>query len=281
MDSSSKSTPSIPAHAPTALFALQAKRPGVWSGLGTVALYFLLQLGLGALFGLLIGVALGIARGIQAAHAHRKPDTDAILHALRSDTDIRVILAALTLAAAAATMALIVRRTWPALWSCAKPPGFGFTRPDSRRAWPLAVVLGVSLSLLGSGMTDLFAGSHPLQQDIVELAINAPLGLRILLALVGVCIAPFVEELIFRGVLLSGLASRMRVGSAVAVSALIFGCAHLPDFGFAWYPIPALVLLGLVLGWMRVQTRSLWPSIALHATYNSVAVLAWFVIAHP
>lgn len=281
MDSSSESVPLVPASDLMTPPAPPAKRPGVWSGLGTVALYFLLQLGLGALFGVLIGVALGIARGIQSTRMHRKLDPGAILHALRYDTDLRVVLAVLTLVAAAAVMALIVRRTWPAQWSRANLPGFGLVRSASRRTWPVAVVLGVGLSLLGSGMTDLLAGSHPLQQDIVTLALNAPPGLRILLALVGVGVAPFVEELVFRGVLLSGLASRMPVGWAIVLSALIFGCAHLPDFKFLWYPIPALVLLGLVLGWMRVQTRSLWPSITLHASYNSVAVVAWFFLARP
>jgi membrane protease YdiL (CAAX protease family) len=82
-------------------------------------------------------------------------------------------------------------------------------------------------------------------------------------------------------VLLSGLASRLPVAWAIIVSALIFGGAHLPDFQFAWYPVPALILLGLVLGWTRVHTRSLWPSIALHATNNLFAAVAWFVTARP
>ncbi|MGH8184183.1 MAG: lysostaphin resistance A-like protein, partial [Rhodanobacteraceae bacterium] len=80
--------------------------------------------------------------------------------------------------------------------------------------------------------------------------------------------------------LLSGLASRLRIGWAIVASAVIFGCAHLPDFKFAWYPVPSLILLGLVLGWLRVRTRSIWPSITLHATNNFIAMLGWFFITH-
>jgi membrane protease YdiL (CAAX protease family) len=36
----------------------------------------------------------------------------------------------------------------------------------------------------------------------------------------------------------------------------------------------------LALAWLRVRTRSLWPSITLHATNNFMAVLAWFLVAH-
>jgi hypothetical protein len=93
-------------------------------------------------------------------------------------------------------------------------------------------------------------------------------------------VAPFVEELVFRGVLLSGLASRMPIGWAMLASAVVFGCVHLPDFKFAWYPVPALIILGLVSAWLRVRTRSLWPSITLHATNNFIAAIAWFVVAH-
>ena len=278
MDLPTGTTPAVPAETVLTI-SPEPKRPGVWSGLGIVALYFLLQFGLGMLIGMLIGVALGVEAGIRSAHVHRKLDPGAIVRTLQHGPDTGVILTVLTLAAAATVMALIVRHTWPAQWSRAELPGFAFTQPDSKLAYLGAVVLGVGISLLGGGMTELFAGSHPLQQDIAVMAASAPTGLRVLLALAGIGVAPFVEELVFRGVLLSGLASRMRVGWAIIVSALIFGCAHLPDFKFAWYAIPALVLLGLVLGWLRVKTRSLWPSITLHASYNSVAVLAWFMVA--
>ncbi|MGH8117597.1 MAG: lysostaphin resistance A-like protein [Rhodanobacteraceae bacterium] len=93
--------------------------------------------------------------------------------------------------------------------------------------------------------------------------------------------APLVEELNFRDVLLSGLSSRIGVGWAIPVSAVVFGCAHLPDFASAWYPIPEIVLVGLTLDWLRVRACSLWPSIRLHATFNFFPVIIWFVVAHP
>ncbi|HLI18850.1 MAG TPA: CPBP family glutamic-type intramembrane protease [Rhodanobacteraceae bacterium] len=63
-------------------------------------------------------------------------------------------------------------------------------------------------------------------------------------------------------------------------SLAIFRYAHLPDSRFAWCPVPALILLGIVLRWLHVRTRSLSPSITLHATNNFVAVLAWFLVSH-
>jgi len=279
MESPAETTPPVPSDAAPPDIVPSPKHPGVWSGLGTVALYFLLQFGLSILVGALIAVALGVAGGFHAATGHHKFDPHAVTRLIQQNPDIRVILTVLTIAAAAAVMTALVRRTWPAQWSRGELPGFGFVQPDSKLAYPGAVLLGVAVLLAGAALTNLFAGSNPVQQDVALMADKVSPDMRILLALLVVCVAPFVEELVFRGVLLSGLASRMRSGWAIVASALIFGCAHLPDFKFAWYPVPALVLLGLALAWLRLKTRSIWPSITLHATNNFVAAMTWFMVA--
>ncbi|HJP97637.1 MAG TPA: CPBP family intramembrane glutamic endopeptidase [Rhodanobacteraceae bacterium] len=257
-----------------------ARQPGVWSGLGTVALYFLLQFGFGLLVGVAIGFWVAFKAGFFAGLQHRKPQLHNITQAAMASPELRVVLTVVTIAAAAAVMIALVRQTWPALWSRADLPGFGFARPKKASAYVAAVLLGVAILLCGGILTHFLAQGHPFHQDVSVLAGKVPLGMRVVLALLVVCVAPIVEELVFRGVLLSGLARRMHVGWAILVSAVIFGCVHLPDFRFAWYPVPALILLGLVSGWLRVRARSLWPSITLHATNNLVAAILWLAVAH-
>ncbi|MGH8118616.1 MAG: lysostaphin resistance A-like protein [Rhodanobacteraceae bacterium] len=254
-----------------------SRRPSVWSGLGTVVLYFLLQFGISFAAGSLLALALKLRIGFGAGARH----VPGAMHLLRTNPDARAILAVVTIVAAAIVMIVVVRRLWPEQWSRGGLPGFGFTRPTNQLAYMGAVALAVILLVVSGPLTELLAGKHPVQQNIDVMADQVSLGMRIPLAILVVCVAPVIEELVFRGVLLSGLASRMRVGWAILVSALIFGCAHLPDFQFAWYPVPALVLLGLALGWLRVYTHSLWPSITLHATNNFIAMLAWFIAAGP
>jgi uncharacterized protein len=76
------------------------------------------------------------------------------------------------------------------------------------------------------------------------------------------------EELVFRGVLARSLAGRLRPTFAIALSAAVFGAYHL---------IPAQMLttflLGLVLGYVTLRSRSIIPSIIVHALNNTVAVL--------
>jgi len=258
-----------------------AKRPGMWSGLGTVALYFLLQFGLSILVGGAIAFALALKAGFNAGLHHQRPDMKSIVQMMRSNPDMPIVVTVITIAAAAVIMALLIRQFWPGQWSRADLPGFGLAKPANQAVYPAAIILGFIVLLLGGAITHLLAGHHPVHQDVAVMAGKVSPDMRILLALLVVCVAPFVEELVFRGVLLSGLASRMRIGWAMLVSAIVFGCVHLPDFKFAWYPVPALILLGVVLAWLRVRTHSLWPSITLHAANNFFAVLGWFLLTKP
>jgi membrane protease YdiL (CAAX protease family) len=83
--------------------------------------------------------------------------------------------------------------------------------------------------------------------------------------------APLFEELYFRGVLLPTLARRLPVWVAVVVQAVLFGVLHVDQGVFG---VAAITAVGLVLGWLRVVTRSLVAPIAVHAGFNAVAVLA-------
>ena len=81
-----------------------------------------------------------------------------------------------------------------------------------------------------------------------------------------VLVAPLVEEVIFRGVLLSGLSARMGPVPAIVVSACIFAAVHFDP----WRAVP-LGFLGAVLGYLAWQSRSIWPAVLAHALVNGFA----------
>ncbi len=86
--------------------------------------------------------------------------------------------------------------------------------------------------------------------------------------LMGCVIAPVLEEMLFRGVILRGFLQRYERGHAIWASAALFGLAHLNIYQFA-----AALLLGAASGWLYARSRSLLPSIALHAGYNTALTL--------
>jgi len=87
-------------------------------------------------------------------------------------------------------------------------------------------------------------------------------------ALFVVLVGPPVEELLFRGVILRGMLARYSVRTALIASAAVFAVPHLDPL-----KLPITFALGLALGWLYVQSRSLWLPIAAHAIYKGVGVL--------
>ncbi len=81
-------------------------------------------------------------------------------------------------------------------------------------------------------------------------------------------VAPFVEEMFFRGLLLRSFMFQYRPTTAIALSALIFALAHANLYQFV-----GPLFLGLLSGWLYVNSRSLWPSVLVHGTYNGLVVL--------
>ena len=84
-----------------------------------------------------------------------------------------------------------------------------------------------------------------------------------------VIIAPIVEEIIFRGLIMSGFSRIYNPVLAIFFSALLFALFHLNPWQFA-----AAFSLGLVLGWIRIRTGSVLACIAGHATHNGLVFLS-------
>lgn len=91
-------------------------------------------------------------------------------------------------------------------------------------------------------------------------------------SLISTClIAPLIEEMLFRGVILRAFLENYSVGNAVLLSSLLFALFHMTVS-----QLPVAFIVGCFLGWLYVRTRSLWPSIMGHFLYNSFAMLLWF-----
>jgi membrane protease YdiL (CAAX protease family) len=81
-------------------------------------------------------------------------------------------------------------------------------------------------------------------------------------------VTPVVEELMFRG---AGYSLLARFGQLVAilVVGVTFGLVHGLVYGLA-----ALTVFGIGLAWLRAKTESVYPCIAIHCLFNTVALVA-------
>ena len=82
-------------------------------------------------------------------------------------------------------------------------------------------------------------------------------------------IAPIIEELIFRGIIMHGLMRNYSKFTAVFVSALMFALFHLNPWQF-----PATFILGLLLGFLMLRTRNILLCILGHAINNGLVLFS-------
>ncbi|HLL79182.1 MAG TPA: type II CAAX endopeptidase family protein [Ktedonobacteraceae bacterium] len=88
-----------------------------------------------------------------------------------------------------------------------------------------------------------------------------------------VFIAPFCEEIFFRGFVFPGLLKGMPVGAAIVVSSLLFAVAHADPGSFV-----VLLVIGLALAFVRWSTNSIWPGMALHMLNNAIGALSILLV---
>ena len=154
-----------------------------------------------------------------------------------------------------------------------------FARVPSRDEWRLAW-LGLALATVSVGTLFL---------TMLPISLLAPTLLRHLLtsseplpvhghlspltAIIAVVVAPPIEELLFRGILLQRWAYKWGLPRAAVVSSICFAVLHADPFG--------KFLFGMVMIWRYVRTDSLLVPALAHAIHNAVFVLPSLLPAQP
>jgi len=148
----------------------------------------------------------------------------------------------------------------------------GWTRSSSRlgRAHVAVLTLGAvgASHLLDAAIDSLGIREASVLAEL-DMLLGGARGLPLALVVLGVGIAPgFGEELLFRGVLLRGVARRHGVAVGLVASSLLFGALHIDPVQGG-----AAALLGLYLGGVAIAADGTRIAIGCHVANNLVAVL--------
>jgi membrane protease YdiL (CAAX protease family) len=98
-----------------------------------------------------------------------------------------------------------------------------------------------------------------------------------LLGLFAVLVAPFAEEIFFRGLLLPVAVRSVGKVAAVIFVSLAFALIHASQLGKAVGPVAVLFIVGVALTMRRLSKRSLAASWLMHASYNATlfGIMLW------
>ncbi len=97
-----------------------------------------------------------------------------------------------------------------------------------------------------------------------------------LLAFFGVCVAPFVEELVFRGFFYPVFETRWGLIPAVGLTGGLFALIHAQQLGGGIQELLAMTTVGIILSYVRGKTGSLIPSFLMHFSYNATLFAALY-----
>lgn len=139
----------------------------------------------------------------------------------------------------------------------------------------LGFFLNICANAIGSSIVKLFVdqSSSVNQQQVESLTKSIP---AVMFFVTGF-LAPIGEELIFRGVVFTGLRKYNRF-LAYAVSAFLFGFIHVMNSVFAGNIFEMVQMIpyafsGLVFAYIYERTDNIWASILTHMTNNIFALL--------
>jgi membrane protease YdiL (CAAX protease family) len=141
--------------------------------------------------------------------------------------------------------------------------------PSARKWLKYLVVIG------------LFLSAQVAFQSIVGG--NAPSLAGISITLSGILsfvVSPFLEELLFRGLLLHELAALLPRWGATLLTSLLFAGIHLPFWlshggmsGALLVNTAGVFIFSLLAGWLYLDSSSIWPPTVAHIANNCVAAL--------
>ncbi len=137
----------------------------------------------------------------------------------------------------------------------------------------MAVGIGVAIVsyLLNIIVVVLVGVEDPVQQQLLQDALAGGLPL-VLVALLAVVVAPFVEEVIFRGVLFRALADRINLPVGLVLSAGIFAGIHIEVLASQPFALVGLFTVGFLLAWAYHLTGNLMVPILGHAVFNAISL---------
>lgn len=141
-----------------------------------------------------------------------------------------------------------------------------------------AVMGGAALALISDigevGLHRWIPDSLP----ITEYFKDRPSAL--LLGAFGILVAPFMEELLFRGFLYPALARWTGAATSVIITASAFTLLHGGQLGYSWAPLLLIFVVGVTLTVTRMRTNSVATCVVVHMTYNFVLLLQSYIVTH-
>lgn len=168
---------------------------------------------------------------------------------------------------------MLVARTeapfWPSIGWREMRNGSGNIRDQALQFLAGGAVLAIVVSFAGGFLNS--KATLPIE-ELLKARVSI-----LLFGVLGVLVAPLVEETIFRGFLYPVIARRLGVAAGVAITGALFGLMHAAQLWGGWGQIALLILVGVVLTWVRARTGTVAASYFVHLGYNGLQLVGYLI----
>ena len=151
------------------------------------------------------------------------------------------------------------------------------------RPWVKVVLLPVVLGLFFAFFASYLAVSRHVQpqtplNEVLET--TRSLSLILIFLFLAICVAPLVEEIVFRGYFFHIIKEWVGAKKAIYSIALIFAFLHVGQYWGDWLAITMVTTLGFTLTILRAWTGTTVASVITHYVYNAgVSIIPIIMIA--
>ncbi len=135
------------------------------------------------------------------------------------------------------------------------------------------VTTGLALALAVVVASTVFPTS---EEPPIEKLLRTP-STALLFGFLGVFVAPFVEEVVFRGFIYPVVERWAGTVAAVVTTALLFSAVHVSQLWGSWPAIVLITVVGFTLSIVRARANALLPSVIIHVSYNSTICLLFLI----
>jgi uncharacterized protein len=195
-------------------------------------------------------------------------DTPISTRVLVANTVVGVVIYGIILLLVWAVTVRKYRVGWSAL-GLRRPPGIYWAL-----ALPILIGMYLAAAVVSAIIVKLFYGGNATNPQVKDITGGGGFSwLNFVLALITASIvAPFVEEIFFRGVLFGWLRTRWGAVPGVILSAALFSGAHAIPLILA-----SIFVVGLTLAIVYEKTKSIIATMTLHSLFNTVGVVLVFI----
>ncbi len=234
------------------------RKQGPWGFWPTIGWSFVIYL-------VFVAISVVILFAIGGAYSANNPDADIEEFLLAAATNGFVAFLGISLAAPVCAGLVLLLIKWKATLSVEE---YLCLDPVSART-ALIWFAFLAMLLIGSDLLTYSLGRPMVPEIMVELYRTSHVVALSWFAIV--IAAPIFEEVFIRGFMFRGIqASALGSGGAILMTAFTWAAMHIQ---YDAYGLATIFVLGLLLGWARAVTGSLYLTTAMHMATNLIATI--------